>query len=235
VLPPRVLAAIACAGLHSEFQRFEWDAPHFCNLPIAILVRLANGDILAHSASWAIVMANFSELGALNLASLDDNTIDRHFMSDHFDAIRETDQLEMITDSDEILLVSMTSERDLSFLPLRPIPANAIPIVGRMVKVMNARNLLHSDYMDPFMRWTFAFPTRIHGGEISPEWHSSRERLRKIVARVLRAPSWRDKLVFWCLRLGKPLYRRFLRVTRKRANAPAGRPDASATAPRNSP
>jgi hypothetical protein len=208
VLPPRTLAAIACKGLHSEFHRFDWDAPHFCNFPIAILVRLPNGDIITHSASWAIVMANFSELGHLNLDSLDDNTIDRHFMFDHLHPIRETDKLEMITDSDDILFVSMTSERDLTFHPLQPVPVNGIPIVGRAVKLLNAYKLLHSDYMDPFMCWMFSVQARIHSDEITSDWRRDEKRMREIAACALGAPSLRDKFAFWCLRRASPIYER---------------------------
>jgi hypothetical protein len=153
-------------------------------------------------------MANFSELGHLNLNSLDDNTIDRHFMFDHLHPIRETDQLEMITDSDDILFVSMTSERDLTFYPLQPVPVNGIPIIGRAVKLQNAYKLLHSDYMDPFMCWMFSVQARIHTGEITAADRRHERRMREIADCALGAPSLRDKFGAWSLDTAMTIYQR---------------------------
>jgi hypothetical protein len=168
VVSPRELAAIAENGLHSEIQRFEWDAPHFCRQPISLWRRLRGCDgIVVHTTSWAMALVNFDAIAEVQSESLDRTTLDAVFILENFFKFRESGGLHLVTDSDDMLMLPLTNESELTFLPLRPLALNLVPLLGDRIKFWNLRLFLASDIFDVFRRWAVTIPTFIHSRPLS--------------------------------------------------------------------
>ena len=181
MLPPRVLAEIAATSLHSEIQRFNWDSPYFCNYPISVYFSVPHETgIVVNSCSWAMVLVDFVEIKQLNDCSLDENTIDAHFIHQNLFQLHKTEKMHLITDSDEMLFVSLTSELDMSMYPLQEERINGIPLLGNLKKFMAVNLVLHSNVMDPFKRWAFKKDVVIHGGDLSGNWERIRMRSQRL-------------------------------------------------------
>jgi hypothetical protein len=196
VLPPRVASAIAAKSLHSEIQRFDWDSPFFCNYPISIYLRVPSDGLVVHTSSWAIVLGNFGMLEQIDGVSLLETTIDAHFVNDNFFRFRKTGQLHLVTDSDELIFVSMTSEADLTHYPLaRSESFDKQPDFHEGIKSSDLRNFLFSDISDPFKRYAYGFSVLIHASPVSRRWDSYTRRSTSIVVNALDLPQ-----------LSKPIY-----------------------------
>jgi hypothetical protein len=168
VVSPRELAAIAEKGLHSEIQRFEWDASYFCRQPISVWRRLRGCDgIVVHTTSWAMALVSFDALSEVQSESLDRMTLDAVFILENFFKFRESGGLHLVTDSDDMLMLPLTSESDVTFLPLRPLTLNFVPLLGTRIKFWNLRLYLASEIFDAFRRWAVTIPTFIHSRPLS--------------------------------------------------------------------
>ena len=162
------LAAIAETGLHSEIRRFEWQASHFCRQPISVWWRLRdNNGILMHTTSWAMALVNFDALAEVQDKSLDVTTLDGVFILENFFKFNDSGRLHLVTDSDDMFLLPLTDESEMSFYPLRPLLLNQLPVLGRLIKLWNLQTFLAGPTFDPFRRWAITVPTFIHGIPLS--------------------------------------------------------------------
>jgi hypothetical protein len=190
VVSVRELAAIAEQGLHSEIQRFEWDAPHFCREPISVWRRMRDcGGLIVHTTSWAMALVNFDALPEVRQESLDRTTLDAVFILENFFRFRESGRLHLVTDSDEMLMLPLTSESELTFLPLRPLGLNCVPLLGTRIKFWNLRLYLASATFDAFRRWAVTMPTFIHSRPLTNADKSRAVATAKFLRRATLAPG----------------------------------------------
>jgi hypothetical protein len=186
----RQLAAIAEQGLHSELQRFEWDAPHFSREPISVWRRMRGcGGIVVCTTSWAMALVNFDALPEVRQESLDRTTLDAVFILENFFRFRETGRLHLVADSDEMLMLPLTSESELTFLPLRPLGLNRVPLIGTRIKFWNLRLYLATATFDAFRRWAVTVPTFIHSRPLSAADSSRAVATAKLLRRATLAPG----------------------------------------------
>ncbi len=164
----RQLSSIAQSALHSEIRRFEWTSPYFCRQPISVFWRLAgeNG-LLIHTTSWAMALVNFGALSSMRDESLNSTTLDGVFIFENFFRFLEDDRLHLVTDTDEMFLLPLTGESEMTFLPLQPLFMNRIPLIGAVIKFWGLQLFMGSSTFDKFRRWAVTIPTFIHAGSLS--------------------------------------------------------------------
>ncbi len=116
----RQLAAVAAQGLHSELLRFDWASPHFCRQPISVLWRLAHKrGLLVHTTSWAMALVNFNALSEMRDNSLSTTTLDAVFILENFFHLQKSGKLHLVTDSDDMFMLPLTGEFEMTFFPLK--------------------------------------------------------------------------------------------------------------------
>jgi hypothetical protein len=158
----RQLMEIACANLHSETLRFDIAARDFAEWPSAVLWRVSPVDVLVHSFSWAPLLVDYAQLGGHSTTTFDNWTLDGDYIYANFGD--DTRRVHVVTDSDEIALVSFTQEAEHTFLPLQPRSLFDFPVIGYLVKLLFTRRFYHSAQIDPLKRRIFTKPVRWRGG-----------------------------------------------------------------------
>ena len=192
MLPPRTLAGIALRHMHAETLRYDWDEPYFAARPFSCFFRVPQEDgILVHSFSWAPVLVNYRNLGRHDTHTFESWTMDGDYIYRNFP---EENTVHVISDSDELLLVSFTHANDrpgdLGPDSLRPRWYNRFPGIGTFWKVHALREVKDSAAMDPLKRRVLGKGIRIHSGEVcSSAWQQTERLATKIVAKVMARPT----------------------------------------------
>ena len=183
-LEPRKLAAVAHRSLHSEIRKYEFDAPYFGDYPIWSYwsVPGRNGIVL-HTVSWALLLGDFGKIHGRDDSVLEQDTIDGHYIDQNFYRVEHRDDLYLVSDSDEVLFMGLTSESELTYLPFRDQPINNTA-GGERDRLHNIRKFLKSPECDEFRRWAYHVPFQIHGDELAPE---SLETARKSGTKIAHA------------------------------------------------
>lgn len=159
----RELAGVGLENLHSENKRYEWDSRYFCRQPFSVWWRFQNHrNILLHTTGWQMALVNFHALPTLNDGSLDYTTQDDVFIDQNFYRFRNDGTLHLITDSDDAFYLSLTSENDLTYYPLKMPLLNRIPGVGSLAKFLGLKLFMSTNMFDPFRRWAVTVPIFIH-------------------------------------------------------------------------
>ena len=171
-LPPRLLVDAALRHMHSETQRHDWNSRHIADFLVAPWWRVPDGSgIVLHSFAWAPVLIDYSSLDAHDTRSLDELTIDCDYIYHNFPDVTD---VHFVTDSDDIMLVSHTSERELSFLPLRNMPNQSLPFIRERLKRIFLRKRIEACVaqreFDPLKLEMFKVPVKVHRGDVSRRW-----------------------------------------------------------------
>lgn len=167
VLPSRDLMRMALQHLHTETLRYEFDAPCFADQPISVYWWVPGGDgVVIHSFSWAPLLVDYAVLHAHDTSTFKEWTLDGDYIFRNFP---DPQDVYVVTDSDEILLVSFTKEADLHF-ELNPRATIMPGWVLKLAKLGRIQALRGSRVMDPLKRQIFSLPVFLHSGEISPAW-----------------------------------------------------------------
>lgn len=194
VLPPRMLAGIAQGALHSEIQRYEFDAPYFGDYPIWAWWRVPQEDaIVMHTVSWALLLGDYSALGEYDDRFLDSSTVDQFYIFETFYRHVPIDDIYYSTDSDDLVFLSLTPEAEMTYLPfvVRPINSSAF---GYRSRLSDIHRFLHSEVVDDFRRDAYLKPYLLHGVPASRQMSDMARRSQAIV-RVALNPGAAEVLV----------------------------------------
>lgn len=182
----RPLMRLALAHLHSETLRYEFDRPWLSNFPISVWWRVLNGDgILVHSFSWAPLVVDYAALTRHDTETFREWTLDGDYIYRNFP---DPVDVYVVTDSDEISLVSFTPEADLHY-ELEPDWQKDIPWFSHGYKVDLLRKLRESPVMDPLKRAIFPYPVCLHAGPIGVEWEKQKQIAGRIVRQAASPPG----------------------------------------------
>jgi hypothetical protein len=185
---PRDLMRIALRYLHSEMLRYEYDAPWFAGPPISVYWQVPGGSgMLVHSFSWCPLVVDYGALPHHDAKTFERWTLDGDYVYRNFPT--PTD-VHVVTDSDEITLVSFTKESDLHY-ELSPYLARRAWWITDWFKPRLIRALKDSSMIDPLKRHIFQLPVYLHSGEISPVWAQMRSMAARIIAKAY------DPVGFW--------------------------------------
>lgn len=187
----RDLMRIALRNLHSETRRYEFDAPWFAESPISVYWRVPRADgMIIHSFSWAPLLVDYAALRAHDTATFEKWTLDGDYIYRNFP---DPGDVYVVTDSDEIALVSFTKEADLHF-DLVPYLTSRLRWVNTCQKLQLIRELRDSPVMDPLKRNIFPTPVHLHGDDISERWGATRARVASLMRRLSRTPTVADRV-----------------------------------------
>ena len=194
VLQPRYLAGIASGSLHSEVQRYEFDAPYFGDYPIWSYWRVPQDEgFVLHTVSWALLLGDFAAVRHYSDRRLYDSTIDGFYVHDNFYQRERMDDLYLSTDSDEVVFMGLTAEADLTYLPLQPRPINRSPR-GFYNRLSDIDLFLHSPEIDEFRRRAYLKPFILHGRADKSRSEAVALNSRRVMEQALSLP-WCDRLV----------------------------------------
>ena len=178
-VPERKLAEIGIESLHSETRRYEFEKPWFATFPISVYWRAAAGMVL-YTFSWAPMLLDYGAMdGAHDQSTFEKWTMDGDYVYRNFDQPGHT---RIVTDSDELMLVTLTREADLRF-DLKPHWAMRGELARR---VAIARCYRHPS-MDPLKRRIFSTATLIHTGSPDAGLRALRARSGEIIDRSIGA------------------------------------------------
>ncbi len=193
VLPPRDLMRMALRNLHTETLRYEFDAPYFADQPISVYWRVPDGDgLIIHSFSWAPLVVDYEALHHHDTSTFDEWTMDGDYIYRNFP---DPQDVYVVTDSDEIVLVSFTKEADLHFdlhYDLRRVYRKRFEAI---CKVGRIRSLWKSSIMDPLKRSIFPQPVYLHSNDISGAWETRRKETDQVVSKVLRSRTIEERFI----------------------------------------
>lgn len=168
VLPARDLMRMALKHLHTETLRYEFDTSYFAESPISVYWRVPGGDgIIIYSFSWAPLLVDYGAIERHDASTFDNWTLDGDYIHRNFP---DPEDVYVVTDSDELVLVSFTKEADLHF-ELKPVWLKGVPILGKRFKIDLIRSLKDSFVMDDLKRTIFQKAVYLHARDISPTWH----------------------------------------------------------------
>ncbi len=181
-LPARELMEIALPSLHSEILRFEWDAPHFADFPISCYRKAPNGvGIAVWSFSWAPMLIDYGSLDEHHTETLEHWTLDGDYVHQNFPQAGPRDEdVHVVTDSDELRFVSMTSEQDLTYYPLKKEWVKSASVIGEWTKGYFLDKAYNNDVFDDLKRRLFLTPVRLHTGRASGTWDVVEKEMRLI-------------------------------------------------------
>jgi hypothetical protein len=185
-LPPRMMADMAHASLHSEIRRYEFDAPYFGDYPIWSYWQVPERNaIVVHTVSWALLLGDFAATQRYSDHFLEHGTIDGFYVYQNFYRGNRKKDLYLSRDSDELLFMSLTPEAELTYLPFQDRPINSA-MGGEHNRLYDMHRFLFSQEVDPFRRWAYRVPCHIHGDDLT-EASAATERLSaKKIERALR-------------------------------------------------
>ena len=188
-IEPRRLAAIAAESLHPEVQQFEFDRSCFSGNPHSTIFRRPGNGWLFHTVSWGIACVDFSCLESISDQHFDVDTIDAHFVNDHIFGRPEFGEPVTLNDSDDFLMVPLTTEEDMPerlLLSDNPLYADRPPEQIEDIKIGFIRSLLFSPACDDFKRWAYRIPVNIHPAPLPADTDATTQRATAIVTRALQ-------------------------------------------------
>ena len=211
VLPARTLVGVALRNIHSETRRYEWDSPYFAEVPISPYWRVSGEEgIVMHSFSWAPLLVDYSALAEHDASTFEEWTLDGDYVHRNF-GDHGDEAIHVVTDSDEITLVSFTREADLHF-DLTAQWWKSWRYVGPSMKLSYLWALYGSAVMDDLKRRIFDRAVRLHGADLSPRWDETESRAAAIIAAAtIDPPRFSERLVYktvyrliglWAIRRG---------------------------------
>lgn len=185
VLPARDLMRMALRHLHTETLRYEFDAPYFTDYPISVYWWVPKGNgMIIYSFSWAPLVVNYGALHHHDASTFEKWTVDGDYIYRNFPDPKD---VYVVTDSDEIVLVSFTSEKDLHFDLVRsPGKQWKSQFLMERTKVTWIRSIMNCSVMDPLKRSVFKQPVFLHSAELDKAWQCRRRETDQIIDRAHR-------------------------------------------------
>ena len=224
-LSSRDLVAMALRHIHSETRRYEWDTNFFADSPVVCYWNVSDDHgVVMHSFCWAPLLLDYGSIGKHHTGSLDSWTIDGDYVHAN---VPEPADIAIITDSDEVMVVSVTPEADLHYEPdahwlLR------LPWIGTRTRIALLRRFYFSPVIDPLKRHIFRKGVFLHTDPLSGRWDMVCTRADRLVDRATKtSPSVMQRvfdglLIFIRCRRLRPGDRLRYALTYPIAKLPAG-------------
>lgn len=184
----RELMSIGLKNLHSESKTWLWDEPYYAYNPVCSLWQLDSGpNYVFHGYSWAPLAVDYTAITQHDTSTFDVSTLDQDYIYKNFGVSKD---IYVVTDSDEIALVSFTKESDLT-IPLIPQDCQQIPFLKNAIKQDNLRqfhyNPIHN--MDPLKQKLVECSVFLHGDAINDSWNATIKRAKNLVKTTIRYPA----------------------------------------------
>lgn len=184
VMSPRELTGIAVRNKHPETMRFEFASPYLCDMPWALVWDLPDGSgMLIHSYSWAPLLVNYAAIDEHDVSSFENWTLDGDYIYRNFS---RNEGIHVVTDSDELQMISFTPYADLPNVPFDPMRPHwyrylAAPVVGSFLRKALTRTIFHESTVDPLKRMLFPQAVWFHSKPRTRAWRLVEARGRKAV------------------------------------------------------
>jgi len=189
-LESRWLASLGIQALHSEILRYDFESPYFGNYPIWCYWRVPNRDALVlHTVSWALLLGSYEDITDYTDNFLESSTIDGFYVYKNFFHLRKAGKMHLITDSDDLMFMSLTPESEYTFYPLYKTFVNNIPLLGLSKRLADIHNFHSSEALDPFRRWAYTVPVKIHGDQLDSGSDRVEMKSLKLVKMAIYRPT----------------------------------------------
>jgi len=193
VISSRQLMKLALCHLHSETLRYEFDASYFADSPISIYWWASDSEaMIIYSFSWAPLVVDYGTLEQHDTKTFEKWTLDGDYIYRNFP---NANDVHVITDSDEISLVSFTKESELHF-DLIPQKKNSdYGVFSETYKVSLMRALKDSDVMDPLKRAIFSKPVILHWTGRKDKWNEKLRETNLLIAQACRPSNLEEQFM----------------------------------------
>jgi hypothetical protein len=152
----RALARLAIHGPHSETLTYDWRSAAFAHNPTALVARSADrGLMVMHSLSWAPILMDYAAIRRHDGRTLKHWTMDGDYVSRNFGGVSEAARV-VVDDSDTFLMVSLTSEEELSLPQGRQSVFRLFPRLASAIRRRRVRRFVASPAIDALKRALFA-------------------------------------------------------------------------------
>jgi hypothetical protein len=190
VFSPRELMELSLRHLHPQVIRRDFDSDEFAIIPGFCVWRAPdhNGLIL-HNTRWGPLLFSYGDLNVHHSAStyageghvsVDDDYVYRNYGI--------SDDIQVVTDSDEITYISLTSTREL---------AKEATTAGSLSKRICLRINVFSGIMDPLQWKLFRLHIRLHTGDLTSAWKAKETEIDGVLDKaVSNSPSATDRIYF---------------------------------------
>ena len=188
------LAKLALGDLHLEAQKFQWQSRMFARYPYNVIWPVSDGAVI-HSFSWAPLLLDYSGISHHDETSFDTWTLDGDYVSKNFSSCVKRGTVEVVSDSRDLTLVSLTPKNDLTFIP-ETVPTRrpailAMPFLGDFIRRMRIRIVFNSASTDSFKRTIF--PIAVHLYSERENAASNRPQVSNVAKQIIAsaiAPSF---------------------------------------------
>jgi hypothetical protein len=192
VLSGRELAALALPNMHSETLCYQWETPYLWDPPVSCIWQIPDqSGILVHTLSWAAVLIDYRRITHHDASVFRSSTMDGDYVYANFG---DSDAIHVVTDSDEVLMVSFTRESAWSLPFLRHWTAR-FPRFENYRKELILRRFMFSDAIDPLKRRIFRAPVHFHTRSLTPIGREKEREVGTLLDRIIYPPSRIDAAV----------------------------------------
>jgi hypothetical protein len=193
-LSNRELVHLTIRHMHSEMARSGFENQFRDDECASFFWEVGRGnDLLFHCGTWIPLLIDYGRLAAHDDSTFDQWTLDGDYAGRNFSDLKE---LYVVRDSDDLLLISFTSEAKVHY-SLAKIPAYWFPPVRRARKIVAAHRFLYKVLPADWLRTTlFREPVWFRGGGATDaEWRAQERRAARIIQRIERGGSRLDRLL----------------------------------------
>jgi hypothetical protein len=180
-LAPRDLMAISLRHLHRQVIRRDFEATEFAAFPGFCIWRAPDQDgVILHNARWGPLLFSYGDLNVHHATSnyageghvsIDDDYVYRNYGN--------SDDIQVITDSDEITYISITEADVLAVEPL---------VRGDWLKRICLRMNSFGGVLDPLQGKLFRTHIRLHTADISSQWIDKERGVDALLDKTIEFP-----------------------------------------------
>lgn len=190
VLSPRELMELSLRHLHLQVIRRDFDSDEFAIVPGFCLWRAPDqSGLILHNTRWGPLLFSYGDLEVHHSAStyageghvsVDDDYVYRNYGT--------SDDIQVVTDLDEITYISLTSTRELT---------KEATTAGYLSKRVCLRINAFSGIMDPLQWKLFRLHVRLHTADLTQAWKAKETEIDEALDKAVgKSPSALDRLCF---------------------------------------
>lgn len=187
VLSARQIMSVVLRNFHSETVTWLWDEPFYAPNPVVSLWKaLGEANYILHGYSWAPLAVDYGALQNHDIKTFELSTLDQDYIYRNFGV---SDDIYVVTDSDEITLVSFTKEEEMH-VPLHAEPAQNISFLRKVIKKNNLRRFHYCPVhgMDPLKKQLVLKTIYLHSDDITSEWEEVVRRSQRLIKASIKKP-----------------------------------------------
>ncbi len=193
-LSTKALVRMTIRHMHSELQRCGFENrydDYGCSAyfwPVA-----QQQDLLFHCGSWIPLLIDYGAIEEHDDSTFDSWTLDGDYVAKNF---TDKSKIYFARDTDELLMISFSPEANVHYSLARE-PRYRVPFIRSSLKVIDAHYYLYAQSPQWFAKDQFRLPVWFRGGN-SPasRWSRVERQAAKLVARIERGGSLRDKAIY---------------------------------------